>query len=164
MNVHIRIVACITTICISAQWLTSLKWGLIDSQSRSTKMLYSYLLLMKVYLFELATRFEFIWPRPIFKGSSDPSHFIFETTSEGGGSDIERLWIWMNLQSILTRSRNSSSAESLYVGSDCFRHWFQKENALGLPLKSKFFYCTKYEFWLIWWVVNAFEYSFTKKL
>ena len=77
MNVHIRIVACITTICISAQWLTSLKWGLIDSQSRSTKMLYSYLLLMKVYLFEFATRFKIIWPRPIFKGSSDPSHFIF---------------------------------------------------------------------------------------
>ena len=53
---------------------------------------------------------------------------FLESMSERGGSDIERLWIWMisYIQSILSRSRNTSISEPLYVGSASFRHWFKK--------------------------------------
>jgi len=67
------------------------------------------------------------------KGSPDPSLFIFEinvgkrrirqrTTLKLNDQFLDRLkidWRWRH-------------SESFYVGSACFRHWFQKQNGLGL--------------------------------
>ena len=49
-----------------------------------------------------------------FKGSPDPSHFIFKINVGRFGSDKERLWIkWRNLQSILSRSRMKFLSRSM---------------------------------------------------
>ena len=55
-----------------------------------------------------------------FKGSSHTRHFIFEI-NVGKGRIRHTTTLILNLQSILSRSRNSIS-DSLYVGSDSFRH------------------------------------------
>ena len=45
-----------------------------------------------------------------FKGSADPSHFIFKSMSERNQSDIEPLWIWMTSISI-----NFDSIEKFWI-------------------------------------------------
>ena len=60
------------------------------------------------------------------KGSSAQVILFLKWMSERGGSDISRLWNWIfNRFSVDLEIRHSFS-ESFYVGSDVFRHWFQK--------------------------------------
>ena len=44
--------------------------------------------------------------------------------SEKVGSDIERLWDWISRSG--PRIEDCVISESFYVGSDLFRHWFQR--------------------------------------
>ena len=63
----------------------------------------------------------------IFKRSPDKSILFLKSMSESGGSDIERLWIWMASSSLDSESiYKFTIISSLYVGSTTFRHWFQK--------------------------------------
>ena len=52
--------------------------------------------------------------------------------SERDGSDIKRLWIWIFNRFWVDQETNHYISEPLYVGSDSFRHWFQKYNGFGL--------------------------------
>ena len=61
-----------------------------------------------------------------FKGSSDPSHFIFEINF-----GMKRIRHWTTLNSFLDRLKidwrwRYSNSESFFVGSASFRHRFQK--------------------------------------
>ena len=69
------------------------------------------------------------------KGSSDQSHFIFEinvgksrirhtTTLNLNDAIFNRFWVDLEI--------HHSISESFYIGSDSFRHWFQKYNGWGL--------------------------------
>ena len=58
-----------------------------------------------------------------FKGSSDRNDFIIEI-NVGNSRICNRFWVDLEI--------HHSSSESFYVGSDLFRHWFQKLNGLGL--------------------------------
>ena len=71
----------------------------------------------------------------MIKGSSDQSHFIFEinvgksrirhrTTLKLNDVIFNRFWVDLEI--------HHSISESFYIGSDSFRHWFQKYNGFDL--------------------------------
>ena len=68
-----------------------------------------------------------------FKGSSGPSHFIFEI-NVGKSRIRHRTTLELN-DELLNRLKFDfhSNLESFYVGSDSFRHWFQNKMGLDYP-------------------------------
>ena len=87
---------------------------------------YFLIILQKDFRFVTVTQNQMVSRGKIFKGSPNQSHFIFEINV--GNRRIRHITtLNLLLQRILVDLEiHHSISASLFVGSDSFRHWFQK--------------------------------------